>query len=369
MFAHYFVQYFAVFVDFGFNYTGTRDISINKVNNEKIKDLFINIFFTKVTLLIIALILFIPIVYLFPRFRSDHLIYLGTFGIVIGRLFFPIWYFQGIEKMKYIAILKVASTLIFTIFVFIIITSKDDYILYPCLFSLSMIVPAIIAFLIAKKALKVKLKIPEHKAIINQLLKSKDVFISNLASTLYLASTPLILGITTNNNEYVSNFTIAEKTVRGIRYLMNPITQALFPNISRKFKINKLTHNIHILTKISIAILPLAIFMIALIFVFSERISILFTDNFNVSIVKNLWILSSIILLGTLNNVWGVLGMINLNLERKFRLYVLLAGVFNLAACFVLSHVYYDLGASIAVFLTELLLFILIYNHFNTIKN
>ena len=121
MFAQAFIQYFVVITEYGFNLSATRLISLNRDNNTKISDIFFSVIFIKIFFMILSLFVISAIVFLISRFTADKEIYFLTFGIVIGNVLFPVWFFQGIEKMKYITVLHVLAKAIFTVLIFLFV--------------------------------------------------------------------------------------------------------------------------------------------------------------------------------------------------------------------------------------------------------
>ena len=99
MFAQSLAIFLTVFVDFGFSLSGTREISLARHDKDKTGQIFLAIMFIKIILIFIALALLFIIVSTFSRFSIDKEVYLLSFGVVIGQALFPVWFFQGIEKM------------------------------------------------------------------------------------------------------------------------------------------------------------------------------------------------------------------------------------------------------------------------------
>lgn len=111
-FAQAFVQYFVLFTDYGFNLTATKAISIYRDEKKSIRNLFYNNV-DKDFINGFSFIVLILIVFSVDKFKIDWNIYISTFGIVIGNVMFPIWFFQGMENMKVVSILNAISKIIF----------------------------------------------------------------------------------------------------------------------------------------------------------------------------------------------------------------------------------------------------------------
>ena len=110
-----------VIVDFGFSLSGTREIALYRDNKTKMSQIFIAIMFIKSALIIVAFFLLFVVVMAFERFSVDYEVYFLSFGIVIGQAIFPVWFFQGIEKMKFITIVNLLAKVIFTILVIVFV--------------------------------------------------------------------------------------------------------------------------------------------------------------------------------------------------------------------------------------------------------
>ena len=153
------ITYFVIITDFGFNLSATREISINRDNKKKIIEIFSAVFFIKIILLFFAFFLLTFFIIFFQKFKKDALVYFLTFGTVVGQVLFPIWFFQGMEKMKYITFLNIFSKSIFTFSIFVFVKEPNDYLLVPVLTSLGYIIYGIFALFIIKKNFKVWLQI------------------------------------------------------------------------------------------------------------------------------------------------------------------------------------------------------------------
>ena len=144
--------------------------------------------------MIFSFLLLVVALLLVPKFRENQTIILITFLIVPGHIMFPDWFFQAMERMKYITILNVLSKLFFTIAVFVFIKEKSDFILQPLFTSLGFILSGTIAMYFILGRWKIKLLPPSPKAIFSTIKGSTDVFINNIMPNLYNSFSVVLLG-------------------------------------------------------------------------------------------------------------------------------------------------------------------------------
>jgi PST family polysaccharide transporter len=237
-FAMAFMMYFMILSDYGFNLTATREISVYRDSKEKIIEIFSSVMIIKFLLMLCGLLILSLVVFSFEKFSEDWLIYYLTFGMVIGQVLFPIWFFQGMEKMKYISILNIIAKLFFVGAIFIFVQEKEDYYLVPLFNSLGFIISGIIAQYYIKKEFGVSLKFQDKKRLMLYFKDGWHIFFSNIAVVAYTSTNILILGLLTNN-VLVGYYAIAERVVGAVSTLGRVVNQVLFPHFSKVWTVNK----------------------------------------------------------------------------------------------------------------------------------
>ena len=130
-------------VDWGFNYTATRDAARAREDIDVVSQIFSEVIFSKLTLMAICFFLLFSLLPLFSLSKETELLLLLTFAYIPGHILFPEWLFQAFEQMKYITILNVLSKLIFTVLVFVVIREQSDYMFQPLLVACGYIVSGI----------------------------------------------------------------------------------------------------------------------------------------------------------------------------------------------------------------------------------
>ncbi|MGB0788764.1 MAG: oligosaccharide flippase family protein, partial [Marinirhabdus sp.] len=123
--------FLTVIVDFGFNISGTREVSLLRGKKNELSQFYFNVLSIKILLLLFTALLLVVLIVSFQRFRTEAAVYLLSFLMVIGQAIFPAWFFQGIEKMRTVTIINVVAKLVFTISIFVVVVQPSDYYLVP----------------------------------------------------------------------------------------------------------------------------------------------------------------------------------------------------------------------------------------------
>jgi len=248
------IMYFNILVSFGFELSATREISIHRENSKKVSEIFSAVMVIKGTLFIISFSI-LSILILFIDTLNEHiLLYYATFGIVAGNVLFPRWFFQGMERMKFITIINVTSRIIFTILIFVLVRDNEDFIYVPILNSLGAIIGGIYALFLVFKLFSVQLILPKRKMILSQFYNSYHFFLSRVANngSRYYATT--IIGLYFGNT-VVGYYAMVEKLYFAFMSLGGIVSQTFYPYMSRTKNIDFYKKILYITIGISIAIL------------------------------------------------------------------------------------------------------------------
>lgn len=351
-FAQALIQYFVVLTDYGFNLSATRETSINREDKQKVSQIFSSVMTIKLFIFVLSFVALTLITVSFDKIKSDWQVYFLTFGIVIGNMLFPVWFFQGMEKMRYITFINIVSKSIFTISIFVFVKEVEDYILVPLMNSLGFIVAGILALLLALKKFDLQLKVPTFESIKVQLKEGWHIFISTFVVTFYRVLPSVSLGIFFNF-ELVGYFKVGEQLVRALVCLLQPLTQSIFPFISRimhQSTSRGIEFAFSVLRKLSIITFSFC----ALIFLFASNIIYYFAGaiyNESILVVRILSFLPFII---GIANILGVQIMLNIKLKREFSYILISGGILSLILLSILVPLFDVMGAAVCMLVTEL---------------
>lgn len=295
------IAYFSILTDYGFNLTATKEISLHREDKNKIIEIYSSVMTIKFILLIMSFLILCTLVFTFQRLAEHWEIYLLSFGSVLGQVLFPIWVFQGMEKMKYITYLNIVSKLIFTIAIFVFVQQQSDVYLVALFFSLGSIIAGILSLYLIKKEFNITFQFQKQETLRFYLIDGWHVFLSRFYVSLYTTTNILLLGLFTNNLA-VGYYAVIEKIVLAIGGIFQPLNQSIYPYLVKKQK-ECFNTFVLFLKKISTIFLLASSFFILLAEYFVDELILLIhgEDNFHLSFLLSIFLLRIFVLpFGTL---------------------------------------------------------------------
>lgn len=274
-FATAFILFFQNIIEYGFNLTATKEISKNRDNIDNLSLVVNSVLQAKLLLFVGSFIIITIIIFSFDKFSENWQLYYFVYLATFGELLFPLWFFQGMEKMKYIMKLTILARILYSISIFIFIQESNDYILVPILNAFSFIFLGIASLYILKKDFMIIFKIESIKNILKVYKEGWYIFLSKISVYFYASINIVILGFFFNN-EIVGYYAIAEKIISVLLRMPQTINQTIYPYLVKSFEENKVHFKssinkflILIILSMSFIIIPLEYFAKDIIYIIS----------------------------------------------------------------------------------------------------
>ncbi|MBE0407087.1 oligosaccharide flippase family protein [Psychrobacter sp. AOP22-C1-22] len=227
------VAYFQSLTDYGFNLSATREIAKHRASREQLGFIYSKTQTSKLYLLLFSLSIIIPLIFIVPQFREDLPVYLLICLMLIGQSLFPEWFFRGIEQMGYITILDVIIKGGFTIGVFSLIKSPDDYWLYPFLFGSSYLFVAILSHILVIRKFKLKFYLVQPSKVIKNLKLGFPLFINQFMPNFYNNTTTFLIGMLLGK-QAAGLFGAVRQITNLLNVLNSVVSTVVFPYLVRR---------------------------------------------------------------------------------------------------------------------------------------
>ncbi len=354
-YANNFVLFFIVFIEYGFNTISTRDISIHSDDKKKVAEIYSEVLTTKLLLLLVAFCVFSTITLSIPKFREHLNIYLLSFLSAIGYVIFPVWLFQGLQKMKYITYINVFFKSIFTICIFIFLKDESNIWVVPLCTSLGFITSGIASLVVVNKLFNLNFRLSSFKSVKYQLKNAYHIFTSEMYVSLIAYANTLILGFFAGNT-VVGIYSAAEKIIRACGSLISTIINSLYPHVSKTIHENLdkgilFVKQIEKWGKWAILCLIISLFFLA------DYIFHLIYGHKNIDNIQESVLIFRIMiffpLFSFLDQIYGKLVLIVTRREKLFFKVFATCSIINLFLCTLLSWQFGYIGTAISSTLTQ----------------
>ena len=336
------INYFTALTDYSFRITATRDVAINKNDKKQLDLIYSNVLTVRMLFCILSTIVILLIVLLYKPFRDEITVFLLTIPMLFGYVLFPEWFFQGIEKMRYITYLNLGIKTFFTICIFVFIHEANDYWMYPLFNSLGFIGAGIVGQSMLTRKYKLKYYWIGPKRIKKVLKNNFPIFINQFLPTLYNNTSSFLLGIMAPT--YMLGIYDAIKKVVELFYtIANIIAKVFFPFLNRvKTAFNKYKK----------AMLIIGVFL-TLIPIVSYKLILWYLDINNSFALPCLILLSVSVFFIILYDIFGLNFFIVHNQDKLVMRNTIMASIIGFILAFPLIYYFGIIGAALNLVLSR----------------
>lgn len=345
------ITFFRVFVDYGFQLYATREISQNINDKNKTIEIFNTILSAKIILLIFSFLILTFLILFFEKFSNEWILFYFTFLFVIGETIFPVWFFQGVEDMKYIGYLNLFAKIFFTIGIFIFIQNESDYIIQPLLNGLGVIFIGIYSLFIINKKYNISFKFESIKNIKKVLLDSWNIFITQLMPNLYNNFSTFLLGFFTSM-ENVGYFSLATKIIDVANSIVTIIRNVTFPHLIKDYSKFKQITRFMIIIAFIITIGIFSTSNIILPPIFGEKVY---------SSITIIYILAFSPILLAISSSFGANKLIILKRDKEYRKIIMNISILGFIGSWIFIPIWGIIGASINLIISRGLISLFVY--------
>lgn len=225
-----------IFIDFGYNALGTREIARHRDDLNFIRALTSTIFSQRLIMAVLGGIILCAIIPAIPIMAENPLYMLiAYFGTVLNALL-PDFVFKGLEDMAILTKRFVVSRLVSLILIFAFVKGPDQLVLV----AIFEAVPSLIAFVwswfdvIKKRKITLSPKLIELKNSLDILKKSAVFFLSSASTTIFTNLTTVMIGIFIIDQAEISYWSLATTCIYAVQSLYNPIYNSAYPHVAAR---------------------------------------------------------------------------------------------------------------------------------------
>jgi polysaccharide transporter, PST family len=345
------MMYFVTLNDFGFNLSATRELAVRRDDPVLRSELYSAVMAIKLSLCIVSFLILCALVHFVPRFHSNSSVFFASFGVVVGTMMFPQWFFQGIEKMYWISIVNLTANLVFTVGIYFLVRHSSDYLMAAILQSAGRVLAGILGLIILFRTQHVKLSVPTYEQIRHRFADGWHLFLSSAAATFYTSSNAVVLGLVCGMTQ-VGYFSGAYKIFAAGQGLVSPMCQAIYPHVctlahrSRELAVNYLRKAMVVIGGITF-FGGLAVLLLAPVIV-----RVVMGPKYVMSIPV-LQFMAMTPFACAINNIYGTQGMLNFGMKPQYSRIIVLSAFFSNIILFPLCYWFKAPGAAASALITE----------------
>lgn len=344
------IQNFILLSMLGIPIVGVREVVIAKGDRLKLNKVFSSIFYANAVLTTLAVVVLLICTYTInDLYQHKELMYVGVLKLV-GNFLMIEWFFKGLEDFKYITIRSIIVRSLYVISVFVLVQSKDDYILYFILTCSTFVINAIVNIFYSRKFVNLTISILPFKTIAKSIV---ILGIYMIFTSFYTSFNTSFLGIATDTTQ-VGYFTTATKLYAIILALFSAFTTVMLPRMTGIYSDGNIEEFKGMLLKCSklfySILIPIVIFGV----IFAGDIIVLLAGPGFFGAVLPMQVCMVVMLVVGYEQVIIIQGLMPMKRDKSILINSIVGGITALLICFILIPYLGAVGASIVWLSSEI---------------
>lgn len=227
------VCYFQVIVEYGFNLSAARKVSI-ATDNAEISRIYTCVMVSKLLLCGVTFFLMILMMFVFDVDHVQMICMLILYLMVLGAAMQQTWLFQGLQVMKYITIVSLISRMISLGLIFSLVRRAEQVYLYCWLYSLVFLLMGIFSLLVVNMRLGIYCQNFMLKDLLTEIKDGWYLFTTSAMTSIFSGIGVTVLAFT-STHQNVGIYSAIQKIPVMMSMLYAPIGIAIFPNLGKYF--------------------------------------------------------------------------------------------------------------------------------------
>jgi len=330
---------------------GVREVAKlkgNKIELSKLCSELLIIHF--VATLIVSVVYFITVLNVQKLYVNIEYYLLG-YMLVFSNIFILEWYFQGVEDFKFITVRTLFVRIITTVSVFFLVTNKNESYYFFLLTVFANVINGIINFFYAKRSLNLSLSL-NFKSLKRHISPLFFIFSTTISISIYILLDTIMLGFLADEKA-VGFYSTALRISKVPMLFVGALGLVLIPQLSFSFHQNDLEKFKLLISKSLNFVITFSFPVIFFVLGISNQLIYVFAGKHYTEAATTLEILSVVVLLIGLSNVFGLQVLTPMGKDKYLTFAVLLGTIVSLILNFILIPLYQENGAAITNIIAE----------------
>lgn len=337
-----------MFASLGIPLYGIREVAKIRDNREKLEKTTSEIFLLNTITTVIVILLYFISLDLGYLGKEKSLLEIMSLNIFLTFLGVE-WFYQGIEEYRYITIRSIIFRVLSLILIFILVKSKNDYVIYAGITILSTVGSNILNFIKLRSFTKLSFKNLNIKRHLKPIL---TIFSMNIAISIYTNLDNVMLGYKSTEVS-VGLYSSGIKLVKLVLGIVTSLGAVMLPRISNYIHNGMENELKNLLDKAFKFIILLSLPCFLGLYLTSEEIILIFSGEGFKNAIPTMQYLTPIIIFIALSNFIGIQILYPRGEEKKVLISVIVGAIVNFSLNWILIPRYAQNGAAISTTIAE----------------